>query len=327
MQKPVLKYILIFLTLAISFLSWWSVDRAITVKEASSWLVPTAWFSLLFILLVLDALLIKKSSVLYTLAFAALAVNVVFTPVLWHIVVVIFSALLISAGILRMRKELALSIEIRIGRIIKSGKSLVVFGLSLAIASQYFWAVHNLKAQALVPQVKIPSSLSSKILSMMSPSFVNQDVNGLDVDGFTRALSARQLEQQSGLIATPGAMISKEMLSSAAEQNEEMVLAQGRKQFSDLTGRDVRGDEQVSDIFSEIVNKKIQSYITPSLAQNDSVAIIPIIFALIIFLTAVSLGSMLGPIWALFTKLAFMFLLGLKVVTIAKVPGEIEVIQ
>ena len=328
MQRPILKYILIFLTLAIAFLSWYSVDRAITVKEASSWMVPTIWFSMFFVLLTLNILLVKKSSVLYLLAFAALAVSIFFTPVLWHIFAVLFSALVLSAGILRMKQELTLSIKIRIGKIIKYGKALVVIALALVISSQYFWAVHNLKAQALIPQIKIPPSLSSKIFSAVSPTFAGTNANGLSVDEFSRALSAQQMKEQGGIISLPnGAVVSKDLMQAAVQQNEEMILSQGRKQLSDLVGREVRGDEQVSDIFSEIVNSKVQSYITPSIANNGNLSVVPIIFALIILFTVVSLGSLLGPVWALVAKLAFMLLLSLKVVTVTKVPGEIEVIE
>jgi hypothetical protein len=226
-----------------------------------------------------------------------------------------------------MKQELLLSVKIRIGKIVKAGKSMVVFAFALVIASQYFWAVHNLKAQALIPQVKIPPSLSSKIFSVMSPSFAGTDASGLTVDQFSQALSAQQMKEQGGIISLPnGATASKDLMEAAVQQNEEMILAQGRKQLSDLAGKEVKGDEQVSDIFSEIVNNKVQSYITPSIASSDNLSVVPIIFALIIFLTVVSLGSVLGFVWTALAKLIFMILISLKVVTVAKVPGEIEVI-
>jgi hypothetical protein len=109
--------------------------------------------------------------------------------------------------------------------------------------------------------------------------------------------------------------------------DQALILEQGRKQISSMTGREIKGDEKVADLFSGAISDRINNFITPNLGGDGSFPILPIIMAFFLFLSVVSLGSFLSPLWILLASLLFKALVKAKVVTVNKVMKEVEVLE
>jgi len=94
-NKKIIQYILLALSITISFFAFWSVERALRVPEASIWLAPSIWFSLLFIILSLGIALIKDKNLIYVTLFLALLPSLIFSPNFWQFLIILFGWLLL----------------------------------------------------------------------------------------------------------------------------------------------------------------------------------------------------------------------------------------
>ncbi|MFA6973752.1 MAG: hypothetical protein WC238_03395 [Parcubacteria group bacterium] len=357
MNKTILKFTLIILALGSSFFAWQSVDAAINVAEASNWLMPTLWFSALFIVLALSIVLIKEASLVFLEAFLVLALSLIFAPSFWHGLVILFSFLLLLLAIGRIRNDLHLNIRISLWKTIRTGSTVIVVVLGLVITSQYYFSVKDAPLGKIIPKFKmegLSSSLTSKIISALNPDFKNLDDKNLTVDQLILETQKKQLEQADGGQIVPDAQINalidqqlgenipvqqrealkaqylqkvKDQQSKMLGENQDLILEQARKQLADMVGVEITGQEKVSDLFSEVINSKINNYIVPNLSGDKNFPILPIIMTFILFLTVVPLGSFLSPLWILIVSLIFRLLVAAEVVKIKKVMTEVEVLE
>jgi len=320
-KNTILKFSLFTLTLVIAFFSWLAVERAINNSEASVWMAPIIWFSLFFIIFSLSAVLIKEKYLIALEALLALAASLIFAISFWHLVIIVLGFLFISLAAGRIKKDLELNIKVDLRKTVHTGSTIIIFSLSLIIASQYYFTVKDSGAEKLIPKFKmegITGSLTSKVLSSIYPEFKNLDEDNLTVDQLLLETQKKQLEQEGGM---------KNIQNKISDINQNIILEQGRKQISQMTGAEITGQEKVADLFSETINNKINSFVVPNLGNNKDSSILPIIMTIFLFLTVISLGSFLSSLWIFLVKVVFIVLVKMKVVLIAKVQKEVEVIR
>jgi len=317
MQKTILKFSLFLLTLGVAFFAWWSIDAAINVPDASVWGTTTMWFSVLFILLSLSAVLIKEFYLVLLEVFFALFLSLLFVVSVGHFVLTIFALLFMLLAISKMRGDLHLNIRVSLWKTIRAGSTIMIFALSLVITSQYYFTVKDFGVEKIIPKFKmqgLSSALTSKILSAMNPDFKNLNDDGLTVDQLILEIQKKQM---------PG----EKLPAALSGQLDRMALEEGRKQLSQIIGTKVTGQEKVADLFSEAVNNKISEYIVPNIAGDGSFPILQFIMSIILFLTVMPLGSFLSPLWILIVSLIFRAIVGAGLVTIKKVMTEVEVLE
>ena len=190
----------------------------------------------------------------------------------------------------------------------------------------------------LLPRLSIDSltsKLTMQLVKYSIPNLQNLDADNSTVDQLIANNQKDQLESLDILnkVQTPDnlseidAAIIKSEAGKIAESNKALVLAESRKQFSDLAGMELKGDEKVADVFTQMINKKISEAIVPKVGESPKVPIIPIIISAALFITIFYLGYFVTPLWILLGYLVFLILVKTQVIKIVIVPAEIEMIE
>jgi hypothetical protein len=333
----------LFIGIAVfSLLGWLAVDRAIAAQGEVDWLSPALWFSLAVPLLCLFFVSIRKKWLL-ALAFSCfflpgIALSLSFLHALWTVL----AALIVLGGLQRMKRDVDSRVSIHLGKSLHLGMILVVLGVSLVISSYYYVQVKPLPLEGLLPRFRISES-SGKIfmrsLSRFNPQLRQIAQENLTVDELILAfrkdagveLADEDILRASGM--HPQDPVALAQLSEwrrtigekSDELEQEMLLQEGRRQFSDAVGRELTGQEKAFDVFSELVNDKLRSYFAPS--DNLPFPLLPLVLSVLLFLTLLSLGSVLQWLWIGLS--AFFFFLAVRSggVTVKKVMVEKEVIE
>jgi hypothetical protein len=356
MKHKKLDFALIASALTFSFLGWHAVDQAITVAGASVWLMPTIWFSLFFISLSLAIVLIREKHISDFLALSCFALSFIFAFDFSGIAILILAFLLVSLGIIRIKRDLDLNIRIDIGKSIYAGKAFIVTSLAIVIAGQYYATVKDMDASVLIPKIdfgKESNSITSSIFAAMNPQFKSIQNSSLTVDEFIIQTQNEQInsddfsekastqideiiEEQGGenLTAAQKLALKQDALkqinaskNKVSKANEDLVLQEGREKLSELAGKKLTGEEKISDVFSEMVNNKIMSYFQPVESDGLVAGFLPFIFSLILLLTIIPIANFL---WLFFPTLIgwiFRLLVKTKAVKIGTITREVEVIE
>lgn len=355
MLKNFFKYALAGLLLAFSFFAWISVDRAISVPGASVWISPMIWFTLYFISLSLSIVLIKRRYIVEFLALATLLISFLFVTSGYHIFAVALGSLILSLAISKIRKDLKLNIKVDLYKTLRTGSTQIVLALAIVLTSQYYFTIRDYKTERIIPKFKMEGAvnvLTSKMLSSVNPNFKDLSNEETTVDEFILKTQSDQVEK-SGLnnlnllpieqiidsqVGKKISNLQREALkqeylkkiteeqSNIREQSQKLILDESRKKISEIVGVNLTGNEKMSDVFSQMINSKIASYVSPSINQKDDIPVLPMILAIIIFLTVLPIGSFLSPAWLLVSKLLFLVLVKVEIVRINKVPSEVEII-
>ncbi len=310
----ILKYVLALLTLLSAFFAWQSVERAINISGSGAWTVPTLWFSLLIMLLYVDILTIKRILMLQSMLAAVFLLSLFFASGFWYLIALALAYLFSSWALLKIKKDLRLNVKLSLWKSVRTGSTLLILAVSIVISSQYYFEIKNLGREHIVPHFQfsgLTSGLTSRILSAFNPNFKNMDQQGLTVDQFVLEIAK---QQNAGALPNNG--------------QEGMILEEGRKQLSEMVGTPLAGQEKVSDVFSNLINDKINQYLAGSgLSDSNNSSVLPYIMAIVLFITTLSLGSFLNTFWILVAELAFFVLVRLKFIKVSKVSVEMEVIE
>ncbi len=317
MKIKILKYVLVLVTMFLAFLAWLAVDRAINVPEASNWGVPILLFSLLFVFLYLNIIIIKKAWVLRIMFLAVFLLTFLFVSSLGNLVAVILAWLFSLWALVKIKKDLQLNVKVSLWKSIRMGSTMLIVAISLMITSQYYFEIKNLSSAHIIPQFNAANSgnLISKFLSAMDPDFKNLDQEGLTVDQFILQAQKNQEQAEGGSVV------------GMSDQVDKMVLQEGRQKFSEVAGVKLVGSEKVSDVLSNIINQKINQYLGSGLTEPAKSSPLPYIMAIALFLTVLPLGSFLNTFWIFLVEFIFFILVKSKLVSITKVPVEMEVIE
>lgn len=325
MKTQMTKHVLTFLILLFGLSLWISVDRAINIPQSSTWLIPIICFSLFFISISLGSFIIKKRIVSYFALAISFLFSLIFTFSFWHLGVLIFSCLLAYVAMEKIAKEIKNGIILDVFKSIRLGRATLIVAIALSISSQYYFEIKNTNRAGVIPEFKI-DKLSSKIIPAIYPDLENMEKENLTVDEFILKTST----EKSGNLITEmlgASKLDREIADAKlAPEDQVQLLKEGRLKISDLAGREVLGSERISDIFSEIISSKINTYFSPKLVEENS-SIISWITALVLFLTIISLGSFLSFVVIYSAVIIFWILRKTELIKVSKVLVEVEVIE
>ena len=331
-KYQILKYSLILLLLVFSYLLWRSVDRAIFVEEASVWKAPIAWTSLFFFTLTLSIFLIKERTAYLLAIVFSILMGFVFSFSGFHLLILILAIILVLVAEGKMRDDFLERLKINLGKNIRVGSTFVILALSLAIASQYYFQTKDLATEKYLPRFEVgrqTSGLVLKVVSNFMPQARDLGDPEMTVDQFLLNLYKKQnsnslLEAQLKSLSPAERLLAEKVMNSA---EENPVLSEGRKKLTQLALRNVSGSEKISDVFSEIVNKKISGYFMPNLKGEEGSSVFSAIVAAVLFLTVYSLGSFLRLFWIPLIKIIFFIFKKSGLITVVNIPAEKEIIE
>jgi hypothetical protein len=344
-KKTVFRAILLILILIFSCLGWLGVDRVVATQQGRDWVGPIVWFSLAIPLACLVSIVSDRRPWVF------LAAGFLFLPSLFlawsagHPALLLLSTLLALAGLRRMREDVDSRIRIRLNKSLHLGMFLMVAACSLAVSSHYYARVRELPLEDLLPRFEMGDAsgkLFMRTLASFNPQLEQVDRQDFTIDDLILAFqsdpsggpSDQDILKASGMRPDDPAAkaqllkFRKEMAASgAAELQKELLLKEGRRQFSEIVGRDLTGNERAFDVFSEMINRKMTAYFAPSASDGLPVPALPFVLASLLFLTLLSLGSLLQWVWILLAALLFFLSVRLGAVTIKKTAVEKEVLD
>lgn len=355
MSKNILKYFLLGLSFIFSFLSWQRVGIEINSSDPSNWLWPIVFFTLFFVSFYLAIILTREKSIIDLATLFCLSLSFIFVLDPWHFVSIIFGFALASSGIWRIRRDMRLNIEISLAKTLGTGKQFLILAFAIVLVSQYFFTVKEIDFQKQVPKFvtnKYSGFITSKIISAINPDYKRISDNEITVDEFilenqkkelekrnVELFSDQQIENYLGQMTEKIDESHKEEIKNEVKNNlenaniqildanQKMIMDESRKKISNLVGRELSGQEKISEVFEGIINRKITDYLRPEVNEKTNATLLPTILAVILLLTIIPLGSILNILWVLLSKLIFWIFVKSKLVIINKITELIEVIE
>lgn len=327
MNNKTLNWTLLSLTLLIALMSWFLEYRAITVSGSSVWFLPIIAFGFFFISLSLGIILIKDILLAEIVFFASFALSMFFAFSLTHALIVIISSLLLLSALRGVRKDMDLNIKLDVVKSLHAGKGMMVFAIVIMITSQYYFTVNSNVGEKNIPKFEISSRAGQYVIAFLSkidPRFksLNGDEN-LTVDEYILKMQSDQVQAEQD-VAIQGAKLTQQQIDAISKK---MILDEGHKQLSELTGKEIFGNERMNEIFLNLINRKINSYLSPAISNGSGKSVFSIVLAVVLLLTIAPIASIVSFICIRITKVIFQLLVRTGCISIRKIPVEMEVIE
>jgi len=313
-NKIILESGLSFLVIVFSFLMWGAVKWAIDDGAVSVFIRPTIFFSLAFISFLLLLIISSHKLLIQITAGCFIFFSLFFIFDFLHLLILGVCYLILTYSIHRIRKDLSLSIKIDFYKSIRVGIMFLIFAFGISISSHYFFQARVNNFKNAVPELNVSwlvEKIAPKIISSM-----NQDLQGIQEEGLTVDQWILETEKEN-----------IEMLSQAGNKlGKDLILEGGRSQMKEFSGIDIRGDEKMSEVISQMVNEKISDFIITDYSDKKFPAI-PFAFTIILFLTLLSIGAFLYPFWIWIAEIIFWVLRKTGLIKIVEESRYVEVIK
>ncbi len=333
MRKNILKFSLFFLSFVVAFFAWLSLNNAILIPNSSVWLVPMIWFSLFYIVYSLEFILISEKLLINLSIVLGIFLSLIFVHTIWHIAFLLLAIGLFIVSSRQIKNDLGQNVKLYLPKTLRMGKVFFIFALTLAISSQYYFqakAVGLLKLPVFDVGAILENSLARNILYKLNPDLQKLNDKNLTVDQMIlQNYQASQIvDEKTELLklAQGNQIILSIDLQKIEELQKQKILEAGREQLGKMANQTLTGSERVTDVFTKIVNQKIQNLISPDYA-SENFPTIPIYMAIVLFLTVLSLGVFLSRILVYLISFIFWIFILTKIIEIQKVTAEMEVIK
>ena len=165
------------------------------------------------------------------------------------------------------------------------------------------------------------------ILQAQNDAIVNADMSAEDGNVLDENIPANITPLQKEKLKQQAVKNFTDAKSKLIEKNQELILASGRKQFSDQVGVKLTGSEKISDVFTGLVSSKIDDYFNPKVAGTEKSSVFSMILAIVLLLTIYPLGSILSIAWFLIVKFVIFALLKLKVMSVGVMTVSKETLE
>lgn len=351
MNRKKLEIVLGLLLLTTALFAWRSAQIAVTVADSSTWLVPMILFSSYFLMICLGMLFFRSMLLLELVLLGSLVLSLPFAISWLQVGAVFLGAYLLFLSMRKIRENMELNIKISPWKSLQVGKTWLLIALCFLISMQYFVTISSFDGEKRVPSFDasfIAKKFAIPFLSSVSPQFKSLKDETLTVDQFilqTQEANLKNgfspaeeelLESQLPVNLTPAQKEkiknqARENFSSAQSQvsqkNQELILAAGRKQLSDMIQAPVVGDEKISEVFTGLINDKINSYFNPKVGASEKNPVLSVIFSLVLFLTIYPISLILAVPVFLMVSLIAALLFKFKILTVKMVTVSKEVLE
>jgi hypothetical protein len=301
-----------------------------------------------FVLLFLNAVVAKSVRLIWMSVALSLAAVFIFSSDSVQLALTSVGFLAVILACFKARSFTEASIKLNLSGAARSGALWLTLGLSLVIAGEYYSLIRLNPAERAMPKIQIGNvvkSVATPVLSRFVPTGNGRNEN-VSVDEFLLTIQSQgvgqmgldqdqigsMVEAQLGKNISPEqrVVINQEVSaqqSAIKNQAQQKVLDEGRKKLTEMSGREVRGDEKISDVMAEIVSLQIEGYFNSGMAGNQNSSTLTIILAFVVFLTVFSIGSFLDFFLVYLTHFIFFVLVSTGGIKTAKITKEVEVIE
>ncbi|MDD2766475.1 MAG: hypothetical protein PHH40_01760 [Candidatus Moranbacteria bacterium] len=336
-KRDTIGLFLLFLIGVWSVFLWRTLVVVISFEKGSSLAQPLLFLVLLAICFFIGSVLWKQTA-LRLIATALIILPGIFFFLGWEYIIVSVGVSLIflrsSANIFAEGKERT---RFHFFRSVKSGSMLFFLGIALLFSTGYYSSLKETVWEDLIPRFRISQGMTSsifKIAGTINPSFAQLTKENVTVDEFLL-----NLEKQQQIV---GSDISSQKVFSLQNTSDRMMpvpvglpleispaiarqlfLEEGRTQIASFVGRPVDGSEKIADILSLIVQNKLTSFLQgEQTVQHIPSQAIPFFITLLLFITLLSLASVLNPLCVFLAQFIFWLILMARFLTLETVTVE-----
>lgn len=306
---------------------WVSVALASGVS-GGNWGAPLIWFSGTVICFLLGAMLYRERRIQLAFASALVVPSIAFAVSFFHALLVVLAVWLLVSGMRRIQEDMALRLKMAFRKSMQVGVFSFSLAVSLLIASEYYTHIRNSAWEDLVPRFSLGEGGGDVVLRVVGwayPELGKIRNQGVTVDGFLEA--TREQNGSSGILSS-APFDPALSLGGSASVEKELSLAVGRLEIGALVGRAVEGDEKMSDVLSEAIRNKTLAFIAGEKAErNLPSGVVPFVLSLLLFLTVLSLASLLHFLWVAAAAFVMRMLLRSEIVGVNRIAVEQEVLR
>lgn len=350
-KRKIIQAVLGISTVVVAVFSWLSVRNAVIVPDSSTWMVPMILFSIYIVLICLDAMLFSDVLLLELVLIGSLATSALFAFEWLQVLGVLISSYFLFLALRKIRVDMELNLKISPWKSMQAGKSYLLISLTFLIVMQYFLTIRSFDGEKKVPHFDasfITKKIAIPFVASVNPQFKALKDETLTVDEFI--MQTQNSNQENNLLdideqiidsqipadLTPAQreIIKKQAMenfsntnSQVSQKNQELILSIGRKQLSDVIGVPIAGNEKISEIFTGLINNKINDYFNPRVGVGEKNAVLSLILAVVLFLIIYPVGSILSIVWFLIVKLIFFVLLWVEIFSVKKVTVSKEILE
>lgn len=319
-KRQIIALILLFAVAIVAYFGFSSVTDAVLVTGASVFVAPAIWFFIVLTLFSVGAVVWRERPYQAVASLILVLPSFFFMPTLSHAVVLCIAGLFVFGGLLRISRELMSRIKFSLYRTVFIGLSPIILALSLIISSQYYTHINTLPWDQLVPSFDLAEGTGAwmlRVAGKLSPSLATLQNRNLSVDSFLREL--RPVVEVGG---------SEETISNGlGEAVRQAEILRSKLELSRLLGREVKGDENMNTILSEVLRKKVIAFVSGNNAgDTTAVPFLPFFLAILLFFTVYPFGTILAPVALSVATVFFALLVRSGFITLKKVPAEQEIV-
>lgn len=310
------------------------VARSITGVAHSTWVVPMIACIFLMSCLSVFAITVGAKKMIPPITLIAFLPSIIFMPVLLHICVVVMMSFVIMHGLYEMRHALFNLLKVDIPMIVRSGILYVSFGVVVIVTSQYYFHIKG--DENFVFDARKHTMLSNTFADYVLQKSTIKDVsvNTMTVDQFLTLIIQKHETQSAvqgpqipseneGLIVRWAGQVTGMSEEQIKKSAQDQALVQMRANMSELLGREISGDEMISDVLADLVEMQVNQLMTKNTVLREHQMEI---FAITFFIVLISIAPIIRIFVNIVTRVLFFILRELKVVRITNTQRDAEVI-
>jgi len=316
MKKIIFKYLGLASIVISALAIWFLANRLFSVSYLNNWGWIIFFIAIFFITWSLGAIIIRDKRIFLGATFLGLATQLIFV---WHwglLLIVIVSFLALWLGRKVIRNEMRNRIKIDIWNYLRVSRRLFIFAIALMLAGQYYFFTNPQIESNNLPKFSVNArqdGLLINVMSIVDPDLFNQNGELSTVDEFVF-----QKFKKDNLYN----------VDKIDDFQKENILNEGRSSVSKMTERTVGGEEKMMNVFVEILNKKVDDFLSLNTGYLDQdMPVMHLVFTLIIFLTVSTTGMILSLFLILLVGIIFKLLVLVGLLSIDKKAVNMEIVQ
>lgn len=325
-SREIFGIFLVLIEGLLSMKAWESFFALSLHSDMMGTLWALLWFSLLGTIFFLGMIVWGVKIIQILGAVLLFVPSFLFVRTWYHGVFVFFSCLLAWMSVLLVQKEMDERIHFRFFRTAEVGSFICILALSLSLSSVYFSSIQTNSWEELVPRFSIGQGTAItafKTVAYFNPEWKQLTDQEITVDGFLRSLPQEKVSSGQVSGDAPSFTLTDAFVTPALEEYmkkngiesgsagreelfQELTLQARRNQISLLVGKPLKGDEKIVDVFSLAIQHKILTALSgPEAAHQFSPNVIPLVLAVLLFLTLLPIGSVLALLWMALSTMLF----------------------
>lgn len=316
MKKIIFKYLELASIVISALAIWFLVNKLFSVSYLNNWGWIIFFISIFFIVWSLGAIIIRDKWIFLGATFLGLATQLIFV---WHwgiAVVIAVSFLALWLGRKVIRDEMRSRIKIDIWNYLRVGRRLFIFAIALMLAGQYYFFTNPQIESGNLPKFKLNTKqdgLLIKIISSVDPDLFKQNGELSTVDEFVF-----QKFKKDNLLD----------VDKIDDFQKENILNEGRSGVSKMAERTVDGEEKMMNVFVEILNKKVDDFLSLNAGYLDQdMPVMHLVFTLVIFLAVSTTGMIISLFLILLVGIIFKLLVLMGLLSIDKKAVNMEIVR